>query len=136
MKRFGLTTIIAVTVLVLAAGLLLAAPIKDEFSVKQYNDFHDVLHPLQHEALPKNDLARIRAKSDALLKYGRAITKLGVPRATKTEQRAELKKELSKFKQALANFKTAARKGSDEQLKTSFSAVHDAFEMLAGMLQR
>ena len=43
---------------------------------------------------------------------------------------------LTKFGEALAKFKTDARKGTNEQLKTSYSAVHDSFEMLAAMLPR
>ena len=37
------------------------------FSVKQYEEFHEVLHPLEHDALPKKDFRRIRGKSSLLL---------------------------------------------------------------------
>ena len=60
--------------------------------------------------------------------------KLGVPSGTKSENVAEFKNELKKFNKGLAKFKTDAKAGTDEQLKTSFSAVHDSFEMLASML--
>lgn len=33
------------------------------FSVKQYKEFHEVLHPLEHEALPAKDFRRIAACS-------------------------------------------------------------------------
>jgi hypothetical protein len=37
-----------------------AAGIQHHFSMKEYKEFHDVLHPLEHEALPNKDyLARI-----------------------------------------------------------------------------
>ena len=120
--------------------LLLAAPVaviaQHGFSVKQYEEFHEVLHPLEHEALPKNDFGRIRAQSGNLFKHGRQIVKLGVPEGTAADQHAEFRKELAKFNSALNKFRTHARRGSNSQLKISYSAVHDSFEMLAAMLPR
>lgn len=46
------------------------AAVQHGFSVKQYEAFHDVLHPLEHEALPKNDFRTIRAKSAQLVSRG------------------------------------------------------------------
>jgi hypothetical protein len=107
-----------------------------EFSVKQYNEFHDVLHPLQHDALSKGDFATIRTRSGELIMHGKRIVKLGVPRGTKKEKIAEFKAGLSKFNKALAKFRTDAKSGTDDQLKISYSAVHDTFEELAEMLPR
>ncbi len=106
------------------------------FSVKQYEEFHHVLHPLEHEAPPNKDFRRIRIKSGELVKHGRQIVKLGVPAGTVDDQKAEFKKELAKFNSALSKFRANARKGSNDQLKTSYSAVHDSFETLASMLPR
>ena len=109
---------------------------KHGFNVRQYDAFHDVLHPLQHEALPNKDFQRIRAKAPLLSKRGRAIVKLGVPGRTSAENRVEFKNELKKFKKALDKFATEARHGTDVQLEASYSAVHDSFEMLAALLPR
>ena len=106
----------------------------EEFSVKEYEDFHRVLHPLQHEALPKKDFQRIRARAGELTKLGKAITKLGVPRGTPPESVAEFKKELKKFGKALVEFRADAKSGTDPQLEKSYSSVHDSFEMLAALL--
>lgn len=106
------------------------------FSVKQYEEFHEVLHPLEHEALPQNDFRRIRSQSAKLVKHGKEIVKLGVPAGTTAEQKPEFEKQLLKFKVALNKFGADARRGSNAQLKTSYSAVHDSFEMLASMLPR
>ena len=104
------------------------------FSVKEYEEFHDVLHPLEHDALPKKDYPRIRSNAGQLVKRGRAIVKVGVPAGTTEEQKAEFEKELMKFSDALKKFQHDARRGKNAQLKTSYSAVHDSFEMLASML--
>jgi hypothetical protein len=109
---------------------------KHGLSVKEYEDFHRVLHPLEHEALPKKDFGRLRTQSSLLVKRGRALVKLGVPQGTSDEHREDFANGLTKFGEALAKFKADARKGTNEQLKTSYSAVHDSFEMLAAMLPR
>lgn len=109
---------------------------KHGMSVKAYDEFHDVLRPLQHEALPAKDFARIRAQSSLLIKRGKALVKLGVPQGTKDEHKDEFAKGLIKFNEALAKFKADAKKGTDEQLTSSYSAVHDSFEMLADLLPR
>ena len=105
-------------------------------SVKEYEDFHDVLHPLQHDALPNKKFKEIRAKSGLLIRLGRAIVRLGVPRGTIKKNQTEFRKELLKFGRSLARYNADARSGTDAQLETSFSAVHDSFEKLAAMLAR
>ncbi len=109
---------------------------KHGFSVRQYEHFHDVLHPLQHDALPKKDFRRIRARSALLTKRGKAIVNLGVPRGTSDANREEFTKELKKFSAALAKFRADARRGTNLQLESSYSAVHDSFEMLVAILPR
>ena len=127
-------TAVSVVALVLFSSATFARP--SDFGVKQYDDFHHVLHPLEHEALPKNDFATIRGRAGELVKFGEGITKLGVPAGTKADSRKEFKKELKKFKEGLAKFRKASKSGTNDELKTTFSAVHDSFEMLAGMLPR
>jgi len=145
-KRLSVGIIFALTTLCLSGALQasgrlhpahasVTAP-QHGFSVKQYEAFHDVLHPLEHEALPKKDYRRIRAKSALLVKRGQAIVKLGVPAGTSDGQKEDFAKGLETFSKALAKFKSDARRGTNAQLKISYSAVHDSFEMLAGMLPR
>ncbi len=105
------------------------------FSVKEYEEFHHVLHPLEHDALPKKDYRRIRAKAGELTKRGRAIVKVGIPAGMSEEQKEEFSKELTRFNDALSKFQVDARRGRNAQLKTSYRAVHESYEMLAGMLQ-
>jgi hypothetical protein len=109
---------------------------EDHFGIKQYNEFHDVLHPLEHEALPARDFARIRSKAGELVRRGRAIVRFGVPKNLEAKQAYEFRKELRKFSKALSLFDRAAKRDKDTQLESSFSAVHDSFEMLVGMLPR
>lgn len=106
------------------------------FSVEEYEHFHHVLHPLEHDALPKGDFKQIRAKAGELVTLGEAILNLGVPSGVEEKNANEFKENLRKFGEALVKFKADARDGTDEQLKASYSAVHDSFEMLAALLPR
>lgn len=130
MKRLVLSALI-----ISALTLLLSpATFAEHFSVREYEEFHDVLHPLEHEALPKGDFKTIRAQAAELARRGDAILKLGVPAGVKREHKQEFKEELRKFSDALARFRQAAGAGTDVELKESYSAVHDSFEMLAALL--
>ena len=104
------------------------------FSAKEYEEFHDVLHPLEHEALPNKDYRRIRSQAVELVKRGKAIVKGGVPDALVEEKRGEFVAELETFDAALNRLKSVARRGSNTKLKASYSAVHDSFEKLMSML--
>jgi len=106
------------------------------FGIKEYDAFHDVLHPLEHEALPKGDFARIRSQAKELITRGDAIVKLGVPGEIKAEKTEGFKKQLDGFAKALVKFGVDAESGTDADLKTSFSAAHDLFEALAHMIPR
>lgn len=129
----------SIIVLCCAATLLLlstAVASAQHFSVKEYDTFHDVLHPLEHEALPAKDFSRIRSNAATLVTRGKAMVKRGIPRGTDQKYVEEFRKELKKFKKSLNQFSKDAKSGSDSSLETSFSAVHDSFEMLVGMLPR
>jgi hypothetical protein len=123
-------------VLLPATVLNIRANAEEHFSVREYNEFHEVLRPLQHEALPTKDFQRIRANAAELVKRGKAIVQVGLPSGTPAQHHEEFRKELKKFEGALGDFSKHAQDGTDAQLEASFSAVHDSFEMLAGMLPR
>ncbi len=131
MRKLAISLLSAVLMLTFVA--LVQA---ESFGVKEYDDFHDVLHYLQHEALPKNDLATIRNRAEELVKLGDAIVKLGVPDKTKSDKVEAFKKELANFEKFLAKYSADAKSGSDADLKKSYEAVHESFEELAHMLPR
>ena len=140
MKRYRLVSIFVFTALLLSTANLSPSEgtnvAQHGFSFKEYEQFHDVLHPLEHDALPKKDYRRIRSQAKLLVKRGNAIVKLGVPSGTSEDKKEEFVKELDSFRKELAKFKADARRGTNDQLKVSYSTVHDTFEMLAGMLPR
>ena len=135
--RFSRQAAILFCLLLLSATIVSnRADAEEHFSVKEYNQFHDVLHPLEHEALPKKDFQRIRTNAAELVKRGKAIVQVGLPSGTPAQHHEEFRNELKKFAGALGDFGKHAQDGTDAQLEASFSAVHDSFEMLVGMLPR
>jgi hypothetical protein len=135
--RLRVFVLFLLTVFLLSTATLRASATTNStqhgFSSKEYEKFHDVLHPLEHDALPQKDFRRIRSQAKLLVKRGNAIVKLGVPSGTSDDQKEEFAKELDSFRKALNKFRQDAKTGNNEQLKASFSAVHDSFEMLAGL---
>jgi hypothetical protein len=125
--------ILSCTVLVSPAH---GATADEALGVKEYEDFRKVLEPLQHEALPRNDFNQIRTKARELVKLGEPILNLGVPRGVDEKKTGDFKEGLDTFREALSRFKRDAGGGTDEQLRESYSAVHDSFEMLAAMLPK
>jgi hypothetical protein len=137
MKRSQLLSVLklaAICILILVVPYVATnAAVQHGFQIKEYALFHDILHPLQHEALPQGDFRRIRSMANELVTRGKAIVKLGVPEAPKANRR-EFAKALREFDRALAEFKTDAKAKNNTKLKKSYIAVHDLFEKLADLV--
>src|SRR5687768_13440377 len=101
-------------VLIMVAFVLMLTPAGaagEHFSVREYNVFHDLLHPLEHEAVPAKDFQRIRTNAADLARRGDAIVRVGVPRGTAERYREDFRKELKKFKAALGKLRKDAKRG-------------------------
>lgn len=107
---------------------------ESEGGSQQFRLFHDVLHPLMHEALPHKDFKTMRARAGELVKRGRVIVKAGVPERVKDQEGFHL--SLKDFDEELSAFRKAARGRDDKQLEKTFNALHDTFERLADMLPK
>ena len=134
-SRFLLSALLT-TLLSTTFAYALTANLSPDIGIKEFDSFHDVLHPLEHESIPKKDYEQIRNRAADLFSHGKAIVKLSVPKGLKEENIQPYKDELGKFDVALKNFANAARDGSDAELVNTFSAVHDSFEMLAGLVRQ
>ncbi len=130
----SLLTFAAILILIFGGtGASISAAEQHGFRLREYELFHDVLEPMQHEALPQGDFQRIRSMASELVTRGKAIVKLGVPQAPSAPRR-EFANTRRAFDKALARFSADAKKGSDARLKQSFTAVHDLFEKLADLV--
>jgi len=136
MKLLRMQSLITIAALMCLLSLAGAVAAQEHFSVKQYTEFHELLEPLQHEALPNKDFQRMRSDAAEFVKRGQTIVRLGVPAGTAKTNVSRFRLELKKFKNSLNKFKQDAKGSDDIKLAASFSAVHDSFETLAGMLPR
>ncbi len=136
MTRTRFLSALVFTALLAMPFTLVARATTPDIGIKEYDDFHEVLHTLEHEAMPKKDYDNIRNQAAELVKRGYAIVKLDVPTSQQPANVEEFKRELEKFQESLKTFAKAADKGTNQQVGETFSVVHDSFETLAGMLRR
>lgn len=127
----------AILILTVEASRAANAVVQQRFAIEEYELFHEVLDPLQHEALSQRDFQSIRSVANELVARGNAIVALGTPAefpGASESKRREFVKTLRKFERALAIFRTDAHNGSNTSLKKSFHAVRRSFERLADLV--
>lgn len=100
------------------------------FGIKELKAFHDVLHPLVHDALPKGDYSRIKESLDKLLVKAKAIQKAKLPKALAARKK-EFQKSASELVRQLTDMNTMKNKVDDETFDKAFNEMHDTFEQLA-----
>lgn len=101
------------------------------FAIKELDRFHDVLHPLVHDALPDNDFDTIRKNLDALMQEAEAIVNAALP-----EKYEAKKREFGVLAEALVNQLAGLKEtADDEELAMKFEERHGTFEQMAGMLR-
>lgn len=135
MKRaqpLSLLALGAILILVVEISRAANAVVQQRFAIEEYELFHKVLDPLQHEALPQGDFQRIRSVANELVESGKAIVKLRLPKA-EGENRRRFAETRRKFDRALDAFMSDARKNNNPRLGKSLTAVHDSFEELADL---
>ena len=105
---------------------------KEKLTVKEVHDFHELLHPLVHEAYPAKDFKKIRTAIPDLLTSAKTIRNAELPKGltgkTKFRQTAEkLYKELSSLNRKKDMM-------SDDVFGERFMKMHDTFEKIMDML--
>jgi hypothetical protein len=94
-------------------------------TVKEVDSFHELLHPLVHEAYPNNDFASIRKALPGLITSAAALNKARLPKELSEKKEAygrESKKLMKQLKQL------NGKKMPDEQFGKLFAEMHDTFE--------
>jgi hypothetical protein len=103
------------------------------FAIKELDSFHDVLHPLVHDALPEKDYEAIRSQLDKLLEYATAIDEASLP-----EEYAPKNKEFKNLSKLLVSqineLQQLGEKSNEETFEAKFEEMHETFETLAHML--
>jgi hypothetical protein len=101
--------------------------------MKELTEFHDVLHPLVHDSMPKGDLDAVRAKLDLLHKRAVAVQKGRIPPefASRSKEFDRLSAQLTK---QVNELKGLNKKGDTEAFTKTFDAMHETYEELAGLV--
>jgi len=103
-------------------------------ALKELDDFHEMLHPLVHEAYPSKDYAAIRSAMPGLLKEGKKVAKAKLPKEFSGH-----KKEFTKHSRTLvAQLQALVKKNktlTDEQYGEQFMEMHETFEAIADLLR-
>lgn len=87
--------------------------------------FHEVLHPLVHDAMPNHDIAAVKAKLQDLMAKAEAMAAIELPAAARKlrNKRDKLIKRVHEL--------NAKAKASNKKFEKAFDKVHEAFEDLA-----
>ncbi len=103
--------------------------------VELMDEYHRVLRPLMHQALPDEDVATLKENASALLKGAEKIAAVEIPskfEAKKDELSNIINGLLSKTKA----FYETCQTGSDEEIMDTFRSAHDDYEALADIVYK
>ena len=116
----GMTSVVAQTK---------AAKKKPAFAMKELKAFHDVLHPLVHDALPKSDFGRIRGGLEKLLEKAKAIQAAKLPKPLEGRSQ-EFENVSESLVAGLEDMVSMKDKVDDATIEKLFNEMHDTFEQL------
>lgn len=99
------------------------------FAIPEMDHFHEVLHPLVHDAMPEKQYDVVRGKLDELFTQAKAIRKSKLP-----AEMAPVKKEFRRSAERLVDQIRKLRKTSDNaKFEALFHEMHMTFEGMAGL---
>lgn len=101
--------------------------------VKELDAFHELLHPLVHEAYPAKDFAAIKKALPGLVDAAVSMKKASLP--PKFAAKADIyKKHSKKLLQQLSTMNKMKAKLTDDELGKRFMEMHDTFESIMGLV--
>jgi len=101
-------------------------------TVKELDAFHELLHPLVHEAYPSKDFGTIRKALPNLITSATSLKNAAIPEGL--VKKSEFKKGSAKLLKELVALNKKKGKLSDEAFGKKFMEMHDTFEELMGMV--
>jgi hypothetical protein len=100
--------------------------------VKEVDSFHELLHPLVHDAFPNNDFGAIRKALPALISSARSLAKAKLPKTMATKRDAYRRESKMLMKQLK---ELDGKKMPEEQFGKLFSKMHDTFENIMELVR-
>ncbi|HEX9652329.1 MAG TPA: hypothetical protein VGA99_01345 [bacterium] len=103
--------------------------------LKAMDEYHRVLRPLMHQALPNQDVAAFKANASALLQCAETVATTDIP-----EKFAAQKAQIDSLADAMLAktrlFYDACQGGADAEMFNQFSAAHEDYEALADIVYK
>ena len=106
----------------------------ESVAVKELDEFHELLHPLVHDAYPNKDFAAIRKAIPGLKRSAKLVRAAVLPKEL-APAKHNYKKESRKLLKQLTELDKRKNKLSDEELGMKFMEMHDTFEELMGIVR-
>lgn len=103
-------------------------------TVKELDEFHDLLHPLVHDAYPNNDFTAIKKAMPDLIEEATELKKATLPKEFSAKKSA-FRKEAKKLLKQLQELKKKEKTFSDETYGKKFMEMHDTFEKMMEMMK-
>ena len=98
--------------------------------MKEINEFHELLHPLVHEAFPRNDMESIRKGLPGLIAAASAMKNASArtfPQEARSK-RQKYERETKRLVKQLTDMNKKKKSLADEEFGAKFMQMHDTFE--------
>jgi hypothetical protein len=99
------------------------------------DEYHRVLRPLMHQALPNQDSAAFKANAAALLECAEKVAAADIPEKF-AAQKAQIDSVADDMLAKTRLFYDAAQGGADEEMLNQFTAAHEDYEALADIVYK
>jgi len=137
MKNFRLLTL---TIAIISIAVMIQCQNKQESDtansvdiVSAMEKFHTLLRPLQHQAVPNNDIRAIQTNAGKLQTLAGQIQDASLPESLK-EYRQKIEKLTGELFEASKALNAESDTLSDEKILAKFATVHDHYEALAEVI--
>lgn len=102
--------------------------------VKEVDTFHELLHPLVHDAYPNKDFAAIKKALPELITSATKMKNANLPKGL-SSKRDQYKRGAKKLLAQLKELNKKKATLNDESLGKKFMEMHDTFESIMDMVR-
>ncbi|NIR47358.1 hypothetical protein GWO43_02640 [candidate division KSB1 bacterium] len=101
--------------------------------VDYMDEYHRVLRPLMHQALPDKNVAAFKENSAELLKCAENLAAADIPEKFET-QKAKISTLTGEILENTRTFHETCQTGTEQEIFDTFLAAHDKYEALADIV--
>lgn len=135
-----------ITTVILGASLLVLSSCQEKSETEQQtaehidlvqamDEYHRVLRPLMHQALPEKDVNAFKENADELLRKAETLSEAEIPKKF-AGQESRIDSLRSGILTKTQTFAETAKTGSGDEIFDAFLAAHDEYEVLADLVYK